>query len=91
MTVAQAAASLGISTNHLYGVERGDYAPSLETLIGLAMIYKVDLVELFIFPATSRRHELYEAARRLPKAKVDEALAAFAGMLATRRATKRSP
>lgn len=89
-TVAQAAAALGIDASHLYGIERGDYAPSLETLVGLATLYKVDMTDMFVFPGTHLRHDLRELMRSIPNAKLADVKAAVEQALGTRLDTKRS-
>jgi transcriptional regulator with XRE-family HTH domain len=84
----QVAAALGVEVSHLYAIERGDNAPSLEVMAALAMLYRIDVADLFTFPATHLRHEVRELVRLTPNAKLAELKAAMVRALAPRR---RSP
>lgn len=90
LTVAQAAATVGIDVSHLYGIERGDYAPSLETLTALATLFKIDMADLFIYPGTHLRHDIRELIRSIPNAKLLEVKAAIERALAAAEEPKRS-
>ncbi len=83
----QVAATLGIEVSHLYAVERGDSRPSLEVLIGLAMVYKIDVGDLFTFPETHLRHDVRELVRLTPNAKLAELKAAMLEVLGNKGAT----
>jgi transcriptional regulator with XRE-family HTH domain len=68
ISATQAAAAVGVEVSHLYALERGDSTPGLETAVGLALVYKVDVADLYVFPGTHLRHDLRELIRLTPSA-----------------------
>jgi transcriptional regulator with XRE-family HTH domain len=48
---------------HLYAVERGTSWPSVELLLALAKIYKVDEADFFVWPGKGPRHDAREQVR----------------------------
>jgi DNA-binding XRE family transcriptional regulator len=81
LTVAQVAESVGLQFSHMYAIERGDNAPSLEVMAALAALFKVDVADLFAFPSSHPRHELRELLRGIPNAKLEDARAALEAVL----------
>src|SRR5262245_44954010 len=51
------------SREHLYAVERGTSWPSVEMLLALAKIYKVDEADFFVWPGKGPRHDAREQVR----------------------------
>lgn len=90
LTAAQAATAVGIDVSHLYGIERGDYAPSLETLTALATLFKIDMADLFTYPGTHLRHDLRELIRSISNAKLPAVKAAIERALAMAEEPRRS-
>jgi transcriptional regulator with XRE-family HTH domain len=78
LRVHDVCAMLAIGAPHLYNVERGIANPSLELLISLATIYRVDVTDLFVFPEVHRRHAIREQIRHTPNAKLEEVEEAIA-------------
>jgi transcriptional regulator with XRE-family HTH domain len=55
---------LKITPQYLHAVERGEYNPSMDLLEGFALLYQVDVADLFTFPAKDRlRHQARELIR----------------------------
>ena len=61
---------VGVDRTHVYGVERGDTWPSIELMLSLATVYRVDAADLFTFPETHIRHRFRELVRLVPNAKL---------------------
>lgn len=78
LRAVDAASLIGVEVAHLYNIERGVAAPSLDLLIAFAMLYRVDVADLFAFPGMNARHDLRELVRLCPNGKLDEARASLA-------------
>jgi transcriptional regulator with XRE-family HTH domain len=71
------AALVGVDVSHIYNIEAGRTGPSFDLQVALAMVYKVDLADLFVFPDLHPRHAARELIRFTPSAKLDEVRAAI--------------
>jgi transcriptional regulator with XRE-family HTH domain len=77
-SVADVAVLTGMTTQHIYGLERGDHNAALESLVALARVYQVDVADFFAFPAqTKLRHRARDLIRRVPDSKLDELVEAM--------------
>ena len=75
LKVEDVAQWVGIDRTHIYGLERGDSWPSVEVLVGLATVYRVDAADLFVFPEMHVRHRFRELARVIPNARLASLIA----------------
>ena len=75
LRVEDVAQWVGIDRTHIYSLERGDSWPSVEVLISLATVYRVDPADLFVFPEMHLRHRFRELARLIPNAKLASVVA----------------
>ena len=89
LTVPSVAALVGVGNPHIYNIEAGKSAPSFEMLVALSMVYKVEIVDLFVFPGVHPRHDVRELARLTPVAKLDEARAALEAVVGAASAQPR--
>jgi transcriptional regulator with XRE-family HTH domain len=63
LEVADVAVMAPCTRAHLYAVERGTSWPSVELLLALAKIYKVDEADFFVWPGKGPRHDAREQVR----------------------------
>ena len=63
LEVADVAVMAPCSREHLYAIERGTSWPSVELLLALAKIYKVDEADFFVWPGKGPRHDAREQVR----------------------------
>ena len=75
LRVEDVAQWVGIDRTHIYSLERGDSWPSVEVLISLATVYRVDPADVFVFPDMHVRHRFRELARLIPNAKLASLIA----------------
>lgn len=66
---------VGVDRTHIYSLERGDSWPSVELLISLATVYRVDPADILTFPDMHVRHRFRELARLIPNAKLASVIA----------------
>lgn len=72
MSAIEVAAHLDVDSSHYYAIERGTANPSLAGIIALAKAFKVDELDLFVWPGTGARADLHEVVRRVPNASLAE-------------------
>jgi transcriptional regulator with XRE-family HTH domain len=68
----EVAVGINVDPSHYYAIERGTAQPSLDAIIGLARMLKVDEADLFIWPGTGARADLHDIVRRVPNASLAE-------------------
>ena len=66
------AVMIGVDPSHYYAIERGTARPSIDVIVALAQMFKVDEADLFIWPGTGARADLHEIVRRVPNASLAE-------------------
>lgn len=84
----EVAALVGVSRQHLYNVEKGEFSPSVELLVGLAIAYHVDVADFWTFPTEHPRHQFRELARRIPSAKLGAMISLVEDRLQERTTTR---
>jgi transcriptional regulator with XRE-family HTH domain len=72
LSAADVAAATGYTRVHLWAVERGEKWPSPELLGALAVVYRVQVADLFAFADSSARHKIREVLRLTPNAAVPD-------------------
>lgn len=63
LSVREVAAFLRCDVGSLYSIERGRHAIQFSRLEDLAVVLRVDELDLFTFPEASARHELVDLTR----------------------------
>lgn len=71
------AGAVQCTPDHLWAVERGAVWPGTQLLVALAVVYRVDVADIFTFPGSHPRHTARERLRALPNAAMDEAIEAL--------------
>jgi transcriptional regulator with XRE-family HTH domain len=60
-------AQSGLTSQYIYVLERGDGNPTMQVLVGLALVYRVDVADFFAFPSRKMlRHRARDLVRFVP-------------------------